>query len=173
MFEDGIAIARKVGVGDGPTQEIAERAVKVVLDNYEALARSLELTIDNIDWTSLLKHGLKSDYNHVAPPMEGKIAVQREFRKALADQVEGFDYECEKDWGVLPREKRKKPESQGEAIGEALFQELYAGPRREGLNALAVEDRRRDEASLCKRAVKQFLFLYQESMKKRVEQLRR
>jgi|GEM_PF-2850225 RNase P protein component len=171
LLDTDIVIARRAGVGDAPTQAVGEKAMQLVLENYKALARHIEMEIDNVDWTTRLTHG--SDVSNAkVPEAVGRSYVKRELRELLERARESFDYECEKDWGVLSREERRTDLSKGEQYAEAFWQELVAGPRREELNALAVEMERKEEASLCKKAVRAFLDAYVQGMKRRVEQLR-
>lgn len=173
MLEDGIVIARKAGVGEGQDRAVAEQAMHFVLENFEEIVRNLDLEIPNENWNDDLKYGRNTFNQGKVSDAVGRIEVKRKFKEILDRTYESIDYECEKDWGVLPREPYKMGEkSKGEQIAEQLWEVAVAGPRREELAKLASEDARKEQASICKKAAKHFLSVYAQSMRRRVEQLR-
>ena len=155
MMENSIIFCRRQKVGDDPKQEVSEYAMKVCQDNFKWMEGDLQLEVDNEDWDYHLKSGL----------------VLRKLREILNRVYEYVDYECEKDWGVLPREPRKKELSKGEQLAERLV-DVFTGAEREKLNMLADELVRKQQSMYCKAAMKDFLETFKRSMQKRVLQIR-
>ncbi len=155
MLEDKILLCRRAKVGDYPKQEVSEYAMKLCFENFTIIADGLQLEIDNEDWDYALQQG----------------RVKKELDVIIQRTYESVDYQCEKDWGVLPREPRKKDLSPGEKLGEQLF-DVFKGAENERLNMLADEMVRKQQSMACKAAMKYFLSVYKNSMQKRVEQLK-
>lgn len=163
MKEDLILFCRRAHVGDNPQEPVAEHGVNTCQQVLEGLTRNLDLEMENVDWDEY------AGYSKLPSP---RLGAGRELREILQRDRESAEYECERLWGVEPREKQRPGMSEGEKIGAALFEETMAAPMRQMYNQLASEDMRKQEAQLCKAAVKNFLTAYRLSMERRLPQLK-
>jgi len=154
--KDITSFCTRAGVGRHVGEAGHQFAYKACTETLEGLANDLELEIPNEDWGYALE----------------QHRVQRLFNEILVRDRESSEYEAEKVWGVLPRESYKRGEkSKAEQVAESLFEPFERG-QREYLNSIGDETARKLESQRLKDAIRLFIQVYVQSMKKRVQQVR-
>ena len=156
MMKDVQSFCTRASVGKhvGPQgQQYAADKCRTTLEWINENGLGLEIPNDN--WDYELEQGTQ----------------KRAFNTIIERVREGAEYWVELDWGVLVEEPQRGEKSQAEQIAEKLMSPFKRGER-DYLNSIGDETARKLESQRGKDAVRLFLGVYVQSMKKRVAQLR-